>query len=331
MKGDKNNAIKDREHKQGHDTANTDGMEELNNNLDPVLDCCNLWIREVQNSGIFSRLAVDLIFYRKMFVELFLWLLTWPVPATFIPLVYLTTGLVRILTHIKGEVVALSTASSIWSKVTVWWHSQEFLGLENIPEEGGAVLVWYHGPLPVDYWGLITKVYSKHKRLIRSVVDKNLMAYLPLSGIIAKTFKLGAFSKVSCVDLLDDGHLIGVAPGGARECMFDDYYDLMWGKRNGFAKVSVLTRSPIIPIFTENIREAYSTFTTAGRLFRFLYRCTGIPVMMLFGGFPVKLTTHIGSPITPRKGETASMLQERVKEAMLDMVTTWRNKQTSTY
>ena len=33
-------------------------------------------------------------------------------------------------------------------------------------------------------------------------------------------------------------------------------YSVLWQKRTGFAKVSLATMAPIIPMFTENIREA---------------------------------------------------------------------------
>jgi len=283
------------------------------------------------NEDIDESSLVSTVLLCKTFIfELFLWFLTWPAPAFFIPLLYLTTGIIQVLLHIKGELAALSMAASIWSFFTTRWHSQQFIGLDNIPAEGAAILAWYHGPLPVDYWGLLTQVYKREGRMIKSVVDKNLVAYLPLSGIIRKSFHCDAYSKVSCVDLLDDGYLVGVAPGGARECMFDDSYNLMWGKRDGFAKVAVFTRAPIIPIFTENIREAYCTITTGKRLFQYIYSLTKVPMVPFFGGFPVQLITHIGTPIISRKGETARMLQERVKEAMLDMVNTWKKEKNIT-
>ena len=42
--------------------------------------------------------------------------------------------------------------------------------------------------------------------------------------------------------------------------------------------------------------------------------------MPVFGGLPVKLTTHVGDPITARQGETADQLKGRVEEAMRKMI-----------
>ncbi len=51
-------------------------------------------------------------------------------------------------------------------------HGQEFRGFENIPSRGGAMLVWYHGNLPIDYLGLLAEVQLKHGRVVQSVVDR---------------------------------------------------------------------------------------------------------------------------------------------------------------
>ena len=49
---------------------------------------------------------------------------------------------------------------------------QEIEGLENIPKEGAALLVWYHGPVPVDYIGLVARIYKRDGRLVNSIVDR---------------------------------------------------------------------------------------------------------------------------------------------------------------
>ena len=46
----------------------------------------------------------------------------------------------------------------------------------------------------------------------------------------------------------------------------------------------------------------------------------------LYGGFPVRLTTHIGEPIRARADETATQLKERVQTAMREMVDTHQVK-----
>ncbi len=54
---------------------------------------------------------------------------------------------------------------------------------------------------------------------------------------------------------------------------------------------------PIIPIFTQNIREAFRTVQLGQGFFRWLYDKYRLPLAAIYGGFPVKLTTYIGKPI----------------------------------
>ena len=81
---------------------------------------------------------------------------------------------------------------------------------------------------------------------------------------------------------------------------------------------------PIIPIFTENIREAYRTLSIGRDVWRALYERTKLPLVPIYGGFPVRLTTHVGQPIRLRQGETAEGLALRVQEAMQTMIATYQ-------
>ena len=104
-----------------------------------------------------------------------------------------------------------------------------------------GLIVWYHGALPVDYIGLVATV-SKHKqRRMYTVVDRCL-AMMPGLNMFRKYLRVGSFSKVRIAGLLEEGELVGVAPGGARECLFDHDLSVMWNERVGFAKVGGLDR-----------------------------------------------------------------------------------------
>ena len=43
--------------------------------------------------------------------------------------------------------------------------------------------------------------------------------------------RVGSFSKVKIAGLLDAGELVGVSPGGARECLFDHDCSVLWNNR----------------------------------------------------------------------------------------------------
>lgn len=49
----------------------------------------------------------------------------------------------------------------------------EIEGLENIPDSG-AIIVYYHGTLPIDIYYFISRVYLVKNRLIHTVADRFL-------------------------------------------------------------------------------------------------------------------------------------------------------------
>jgi len=48
-------------------------------------------------------------------------------------------------------------------------------GFDKIPSRGGAVLVYYHGAIPIDYMFIMAKTLLEKDRLILSVVDKYMI------------------------------------------------------------------------------------------------------------------------------------------------------------
>ena len=51
------------------------------------------------------------------------------------------------------------------------YHGQEWYGFENIPDDGGLI-IYYHGVIPVDYFGLVAKTWTERKKVVHSVVDR---------------------------------------------------------------------------------------------------------------------------------------------------------------
>ena len=97
------------------------------------------------------------------------------------------------------------------------------------------------------------------------------------------------------IERLNSGHLKG-------KIIFGD----STLNRQGFAAVAIAAGVPIIPVFTENIREA--TLCLSGRmnvgrgLWEQIYEKTKMPLVPMYGLFPVKLRTHLGKPIFPKPG-----------------------------
>uniref|UniRef100_A0A6M2CYB8 Putative phosphate acyltransferase n=1 Tax=Rhipicephalus microplus TaxID=6941 RepID=A0A6M2CYB8_RHIMP len=151
------------------------------------------------------------------------------------------------------------TLALLWSGHGRVWHGYEVQGMENIPDTGGALIVYYHGALPLDYYYLLASCLLHKRRLIRAVGDRFLFM-VPGFKILTEVFKVSPGTVQSCAQVMRDGNLLAIAPGGVLEAQFgDERYRLLWKKRLGFAKAAIEARVPIVPIFTENIREAFRT------------------------------------------------------------------------
>eukprot|EP00093_Oithona_nana_P012897 12897.XXX_79771_81189_1 [CDS] Oithona nana genome sequencing. len=177
-------------------------------------------------------------------------------------------------------------------------HRHEIKGFEKIPETGGALIVYYHGPIPLDYMALLVRTYLEKGRLIRSVMDRNLIM-MPGAETFFRTFGFMPGGREEVIKLLKEGHLVGCAPGGGYEAQLATAdYPIMWKQRKGFAVVAKEAQVPIIPMFTENIKEAYVNMQSGmDELWSKIYEKTRVPITPIYGGFPVKLTTYLSDPI----------------------------------
>merc|ERR1712156_373444 len=208
----------------------------------------------------------------------------------------------------------------MWVAFGSMWHGYEVQGWENIPDEGPALLVYYHGAVPIDYYQLVGNCILKKRRVIHSVVDKFLFK-IPGLGTILKAFCCTPGTISSCTDDLKSGNLLGLAPGGVYEAQFSDsYYKIEWKSRVGFAKIAIDARVPVIPVFTQNLREAFRTVGIFRPIMMKIYNRLRFPCVPLYGGFPVKLRTIIGTPIPYDKEDTPFTLKEKCKEAIENLV-----------
>ncbi|EGT48509.1 hypothetical protein CAEBREN_19245 [Caenorhabditis brenneri] len=195
----------------------------------------------------------------------------------------------------EGARVAIA---SFWDGVGYVWHGYELKGIENVPDEGSALFIYYHGCLPLDVYYLISKLVIHKNRSLHCVGDKFIFK-IPGWRPLCKLFSITAGTVEECTEELKEGNILCIAPGGVREALFSDpnVYDILWGKRLGFAKVIIGSKTPVIPMFTENCRESFRTPEWGRSFFRWIYEKTKIPLCPIYGGFPVKMVTHLGKPI----------------------------------
>ncbi|CAG2183789.1 unnamed protein product, partial [Oppiella nova] len=145
----------------------------------------------------------------------------------------------RLIYHDKRWKGLLYMIIMLWEAHGYYWHGYEVDGLHRIPKEGPALIVYYHGCIPLDHFYLMTKIILYKKRFIRSVGD-HFLFMVPGSKTLMKELHVLAGPVDECVKLLNEGNLLSIAPGGCREGLFgDNRYKLMWNNRIGFAKVAV--------------------------------------------------------------------------------------------
>ncbi|XP_019403697.1 PREDICTED: transmembrane protein 68-like isoform X1 [Crocodylus porosus] len=206
----------------------------------------------------------------------------------------------------------------IWYGHARIWHGYEVHGLEKIPE-GRGLLIYYHGATPVDYFYFVAKLLLVKNRSCYSVAD-HFVFKIPGFKLLLEVFGVMHGPQERCVKVLKNGNLVAISPGGVREALFsDETYVLMWGNRRGFAQVAIDAKAPIIPMFTQNVREGIRTLGRI-KLFRRMYEYFRLPFVPLYGGFPVKYRTYIGDPIPYDPNLNAAELAEKAKNAIQSLI-----------
>lgn len=80
--------------------------------------------------------------------------------------------------------------SRIWNAQARLWHGYEVEGLENIPADGPAIIVHYHGAVPIDVYYLIAKCITDLGRLLSVVSDRSLFKIPGISYYVHIHFSL---------------------------------------------------------------------------------------------------------------------------------------------
>lgn len=223
----------------------------------------------------------------------------------------------------------LSQIAKTITKFGEFYNKYEIKGVENIPE-GGALIVMYHGLVPLDLWYFGLKVYLLTGRLPAALVDRWLTKTPGLAWLTKSVGAVSADFEIA-LKFLKEGNLVGVAPGGVREAISGsaNNYKLIWGKRQGFAKLAIEAGVPIIPGFTQNVEGLYKAPFAGHAFFQNLYEKTRLPLVPIIGigplPFPVKLTTYLGPPVQPHKGETPDKLVERTRHSLEALIAEHRS------
>ena len=190
---------------------------------------------------------------------------------------------------------------------TMWWRV-ETSGVEQVPDQGPALLVANHsGVLPWD--GLMINLAVRHEHPARRacrMLALDMFALLPfLAPLLAQSGAVRA-NPENAERLLRKGELVGVFPEGVKGVgkRFKDRYKLARFGRGGFVRIALRTGAPIIPcavVGAEEIHPALAQMSWLGKPLGLPY-VPITPTFPLLGplGFvplPSKWSIEMGEPI----------------------------------
>ncbi len=164
------------------------------------------------------------------------------------------------------------------------WFRVEVRGAENLPTEGGALVVSNHsGTIPLD--GLMTMV-SVHDSTGRNLrpLGADLLFRLPFLGELARKGGVTLASHEDAQRMLCDGELVGVWPEGFKGIgkPYSERYKLQRFGRGGFVSAAIRTGVPIIPCSVVGAEEIYPLVGNVPALARLL----GLPYLPITPFFP---------------------------------------------
>ncbi len=165
------------------------------------------------------------------------------------------------------------------------WFRLEVRGIENIPTDGGALLVANHsGTVPLD--GLITG-YAVKKYSGRNLrpLGADLVFSLPFVGQIARKVGVTLACAEDAERLLTTGELAGVWPEGFKGIgkPYADRYKLQRFGRGGFVSSAMRAQVPIVPVSIVGAEEIYPLVGNVPSLARLL----GLPYLPITPFFPL--------------------------------------------
>ncbi|MDD5224406.1 MAG: lysophospholipid acyltransferase family protein [bacterium] len=230
------------------------------------------------------------------------------------------------------------------------YHRAEIYGTENIPKEGGALVVSNHGRMGLEYLILFKCIWDKTGRFPRGLGDHYyqtnpiLKYFMPITGGIDGT-------RENAVKILKEGELAFCYPGGSRDIIKNSYgkEGIFWQNQFGFIKVALQAEVPVIPIASIGNNNGIFYLTKGKFLNKIVYKklmkasslyddlecplSVGMPPVPLtpptswLFPLPAKLRYYVGPPINlgypPEAAddqEIVEKLQKRIDGILTEML-----------
>jgi 1-acyl-sn-glycerol-3-phosphate acyltransferase len=167
------------------------------------------------------------------------------------------------------------------------WFRVEVEGIENVPSEGGALLVSNHaGAMPPDAPMIAKAVKEEHRnpRPVHLTMEHFFKGYPGLSMLLPKIGGVPAHPANVHRLLHDEQQLVLVFPEGRKgsEKLYKERYRLRRFGRGGFVEAAMRARAPIVPIAVVGAEEAQPIFAHVSAL----QKLTGLIYFPITPTFP---------------------------------------------
>ena len=229
-----------------------------------------------------------------------------------------------------------------------YWFRTEWEGLENIPRDGGALLVANHAAaIPSDAPAIMHGIETELGRAVYGLAEY-LFRALPMVGTMwSRVGGVPAHPDNAYRLLHDDKQLVLVFPEGSKGTgkHYRDRYKLHRFGRGGFVEIAMRAGAPIVPIAVVGAEESMPTLFKSRRIASLL-NLPYFPItanMLAFGPagmlvyFPSKFKIRVLPPVRfdappdqeryPRAQvmEEADRIRELIQDALYDMLRTRRS------
>ncbi|HRV60760.1 MAG: acyltransferase family protein [Solirubrobacterales bacterium] len=168
-----------------------------------------------------------------------------------------------------------------------YWFRVEVEGIENIPSEGGALIVSNHsGALPPDAPMIMQAIRNEHPapRPLYMLGEHWFKGYPGVSMLVNKMGLVPAHRENAQRLLHDEGRLAVVFPEGqkgTRKVYWQRYHLRRFG-RGGFVRTAIRARVPIVPTAVIGAEESAPIFAH----FKLLQKLSGLIYFPLTPSFP---------------------------------------------
>ncbi len=168
-----------------------------------------------------------------------------------------------------------------------YWFRCEVEGIENVPAQGGALLVSNHsGALPPDAPMIGKAIKEEHSRPrpLNITVEHFFKGYPGFSVLLPKIGCVAAHPANVHRLLFDEEQLVLVFPEGRKgtEKLYKDRYRLRRFGRGGFVEAAMRAQSPIVPVCVVGAEEAAPIFAQVN----ILQKLTGLLYFPITPTFP---------------------------------------------